>query len=95
MKGKGKLEYLLLFTIEEERLFKLLLEEFTGRNTTINRYHTRFPRNRKTRDMMGKCFVTFFDKITAENLLDDIDGEEYGNSILSADWARQRAPIRR
>jgi hypothetical protein len=61
----------------------------------IETFQTRFPRNKKTRELFGKCFITFFDKTTAENLIDDIEGEEYGNSILAADWARSRGPARR
>lgn len=66
-----------------------------GKSSHINRYQARFPKNKKTRELMGKAFVTFYDKATAENLLDDIDGEEYGHSILGADWAKQRTAVRR
>lgn len=44
---------------------------------------------------MGKTFITFYDKTIAENLIEDIEGEEYGNSILSADWAKARIVGRR
>lgn len=39
---------------------------------------------------MSKAFVTFYDRNLADNLIDDIEGMEYGASILSADWAKQR-----
>jgi len=44
---------------------------------------------------MGKTFITFYDKTIAENLIEDIEGEEYGNSILGADWAKARIVGRR
>jgi len=44
---------------------------------------------------MGKTFITFYDKTIAENLIEDIEGEEYGNSILGADWAKARIIGRR
>jgi hypothetical protein len=73
----------------------LFLEEFVGKSSHINRYQARFPKNKKTRELMGKTFITFYDKTIAENLIEDIEGEEYGNSILGADWAKARIVGRR
>ena len=85
----------IFFITEEERKFKLFLEEFVGKSSHINRYQARFTKNKKTRELMGKTFITFYDKTIAENLIEDIEGEEYGNSILSADWAKARIVGRR
>ncbi|KAL4465817.1 hypothetical protein ABPG74_004054 [Tetrahymena malaccensis] len=80
---------------EEEKNFRQFLEEFCGKNSHINKYQVRFPKNKKTKELMAKAFVTFYDRNNAENLIDEIDGIDYGASILSADWARQRTGGRR
>ncbi|KAL4470697.1 hypothetical protein ABPG72_016702 [Tetrahymena utriculariae] len=80
---------------EEEKNFRQFLEEFCGKNSHINKYQVRFPKNKKTKELMSKAFVTFYDRNNAENLIDEIDGIDYGASILSADWARQRTGGRR
>lgn len=66
-----------------------------GKSSHLNRYQPRFPKNKKTKELMGKAFITFYDRTIAENLIEDVDGYEYGNSILGADWAKARVINRR
>ncbi|EGR32143.1 hypothetical protein IMG5_095080 [Ichthyophthirius multifiliis] len=71
---------------QEENLFKQYLEQIIGKSGFQNRYNIRFPKHRKTKELMGRVLLIFTNQSQAEETIEKIDQQRYGVCILNAGW---------